>query len=102
MSQLAVIPRLPWRESDLKSEDTQRSIDYFRDLVKTLQRALDEIRQVVNSNTIIYKAQDNKPTPYKGQVIIWKDTDASTGNSTHYIVYNDGNDTVTFASEEKA
>jgi hypothetical protein len=102
MTELAVIPRLPWRERDLKSDDPQQGVDYLRDLVKTLQKALDEIRRVVNVNAIAFKAQDDQPTPYRGQLIVWKDTDASSGSPTHYLVYNDGSDTVTFASEEVA
>jgi len=102
MAKLPVPPRLPWKEQDIKAGDPVLLTEYLKGLLKILRSAISDIHNVVNLNSIDYVAQDAKPTPRTGQLLVWKDTDAGAGNPTHYLVYNDGTGVVTFASEETA
>ena len=99
---LPVLPNLPWRERDVSSGDHRLLAEYLRDLIRVLKVTFDELRRVINFNAVECISQDDRPTPQPGQLLVWKDTDASTGSPTHYLVYNDGTDIVTFASEETA
>ena len=45
-------------------------------------------------------AQADKPTPDEGEVLLWKDTGAGSGDPTHYIVWRFRGEVITFASEE--
>ena len=78
-------------------ESAYRSVD---SLVKDLIELRDTMSTAINNNDVEYIAQATQPTPDDGTFMIWKDTDATVGNSTHYLVYNDGGTVVTFASVE--
>lgn len=90
-------PSLNVREQDFDSPKVFRGI---QNLVRVLQKMHKEIVKVVNNNAVTFVSQNDQPSPGSGQMILWKDADATAGQPTHYIVYNDGTDTVTFASEE--
>lgn len=72
--------------------------------IATLARALEALRlavvDAVNFNTIESVSQAAQPTVLSGRIVVWEDSDATSGNSTHYIVANMDGTTVTFASEE--
>jgi len=102
MAKLPVPPRLPWKEQDIKAGNPELLTYYLKGLIKRLKSVISEIHTVVNLNAIDFVAQDDQPEPRSGQLLVWKDTDAGTGDPTHYLVYNDGTDIVTFASEETA
>jgi hypothetical protein len=65
-----------------------------------MERIHKETAEVVNFNEVTFVSQAAQPTVTAKRVVIWKDSDATSGNSTHYIVANDGTTTVTFASVE--
>ena len=72
--------------------------------LRTLMRVSDKIihlqADVVNFNAIVEYDQAAQPTITSGKFAIWKDSDATSGNPTHYLMYNQDGTTVTFASEE--
>lgn len=67
-----------------------------------IRRILDHMKQhiygVINNQEIAYISQNDQPTPGEGRWNIWKDADATSGNPSHYIVYNDGGTVVVWAS----
>ena len=73
-----------------------------RGLLVQLDEMLDDITEVVNFNSWPYVSQATAPTPEVDQAMIWKDSNATSGNPTHFLVYNDGGTIVTFASVETA
>ncbi len=85
---------------DLKEITTNTFKSFTRNLVDVLEGLRLHIVDVVNFNSIDYISQAAKPTPSVGAMTIWKDSDATTGNPTHFIVYNDAGTVVTFASVE--
>jgi hypothetical protein len=74
----------------------------FRDLVRALEKMHRELVRVMNLNrtAITFISQNAQPTPLAGEVWLWEDADATSGNPTHYLVANDGVSVVTFASAE--
>ena len=72
----------------------------FTLLVRLLETMLKEVSSAVNFNSVKYVSQNGRPTPLGGELYVWKDADATSTNPTHYLVFNDGADVVTFASEE--
>jgi len=93
----AEFPRLffkPHEVEDLKLREVLST------LVRNLSQMYNKIIQVMNRNVTKYVSQNSQPTPLDGETYIWKDADATSGNSTHYLVYNDNGTVVTFASEE--
>lgn len=76
----------------------------MRSAVVTLTRVVERLRQVVvdvvNFNSVTEYNQAAQPTIPSGEFAIWKDSDATTGQPTHYLMYNMGGTTVTFASKE--
>ena len=74
-------------------------------LVNMLLSLKNYIAGVVDFNACLDFSQNGAPTTTQilaGQAAVWKDADATTGQSTHYLVYNDGGTVVTFASVETA
>ena len=74
----------------------------FRNLTRELEKFHTEVTKVVNVNktAITFVSQNDAPSPGEGEIYLWKDADATSGNPTHYLIANDGTSTVTFASEE--
>jgi len=74
----------------------------FRNLSRELEKMQREVASVVNANQTAIKSvsQDSVPIVLENEIWLWKDTDADGGLPTHYLIVNDGTDTVTFASEE--
>lgn len=94
---LGVYPPIVVTTENIKDKSLLTPLQQLSVLIQTLR---DHIREVVNFNRIGYVAQDAKPTPVAGAFTVWKDTDATGGNPTHFLVYNDGGTVVTFGSEE--
>ena len=92
---------IPLDEDKIKSRDPQERYYYFKNLIKKLNDVYSKVANAVNQNEKLrYVAQDAKPTPNIRELIVWKDTDAGAGESTHYLVYEDNGTTVTFKSVE--
>ena len=72
----------------------------FQQICNVIQALRDHFREVINFNRVGYVSQAAQPTPIDGAFTVWKDSDATTGNSTHFLVYNDAGTVITFASEE--
>lgn len=90
-------PSFAVRKEDFGS---QRTFSGIQKLTRVINNMRKEIVKVVNHNAVEFVSQNDQPTPSSGQMMVWEDADATAGNPTHYIVYNDGTNTVTFASEE--
>jgi hypothetical protein len=77
----------------------------MRKLVTWLINFYESAARVINYNEIHITPtavqQATKPTPGVGEIVVWKNTAATTGQSTHYLVVNEGGTIVTFASVEK-
>jgi len=101
---LSMNMNIPWNSEALnKLTRNQEVIGYFKNLVLGLRRMYTDIARVVNQNANFqYIAQDAQPTPSLGQAMVWKDTDAGAGNSTHYLCFNDGGTIVLWGSNNKA
>lgn len=101
---LSEIERFPLDEGKIKSRDPEERYDYSKSLIKKLNDIYSKIAYAVNQNEEPrYISQNSKPTPNKGELLVWKDADAGAGQSTHYLVYQDPDSAVvTFASVEKA
>lgn len=72
-------------------------------LISRLDSILKEVAVVTNRQMVKYYSQNGTPTTTQlpdGQTAIWKDADAGSAASTHYLVYNDAGTIITFASEE--
>lgn len=69
---------------------------------RSLEKMYNNIVTAVNSkqNSVSYVSQNAQPTPAEGEMILWKDADATAGNPTHYLVITKNSETVTFASQE--
>jgi hypothetical protein len=95
---------IPWNSEALnKLTRNPDAIGYFKNLVLSLRKMYGDIARAVNQNeNIQYVAQDAQPTPSLGQAMVWKDTDAGAGNSTHYLCFNDGGTIVLWGSNNKA
>ena len=95
---------VPWNVEALeKLTKNTEVIGYFKNLVLALRRIYSDIANVVNQNEHLqYIAQDAQPTPKAGQLLVWKDTDAGVGNSTHYLIFNDDGTEILWGSDNTA
>jgi len=101
MAYLPDYERFPFQEDKIVEGDHEELAEYLKILIRRLQELYGDVVSVINQNQFIdYVAQDSQPTPEQGRLIVWKDTDATTGNPTHYLVYNDGGTVVTFKSDQ--
>jgi len=92
---------IPYQEEKVLSEDHKQLGEYLKLMVRIHREMYEEISTTANLNEKPeYVAQDDQPTPEKGKLIIWKDTDAGAGNPTHYLVYNDGGTVRTWGSDQ--
>ena len=74
---LAETERFPLDEEKIKSRDPEQHYQYFKVLIKKLNDIYSKIANVVNQNEEPrYISQNSKPTPNKGELVIWKDADA--------------------------
>ena len=98
--------QVPWGREDVLSDEPKRLLDYFKKLVRYLNEAYETLARAINYNADHHMPQiieqDAQPTPEKGELVLWKDTDAAAGSPTYYLVANNGGTVVTFASEETA
>lgn len=87
---------------DIAVLDLAHIASSLSDLVASLKVLQGFTEDVVNSNEsfITYVSQAELPDVPVNEIWLWKDSDASPGGSTHYLVANDGNATVTFSSKE--
>lgn len=87
----------------LTTEDTKDPVILVKSLLNLLVSLRNYIAGVVDFNSFEYFTQNAAPTTAQltaGRAAVWKDADATSGNSTHFLVYNDGGTIVTFASVE--
>ena len=73
----------------------------LRDIIDAFRKFRVTTSSVINFNCVEFVSQASAPTLENGELVLWKDSDATSGNPTHYLVMKDSNgDQVTFASEE--
>lgn len=103
MARLAETENFPWDEDKIRSRDPEERVSYFKGLIKRLRDVYSKTALVVNQNEKLrYIPQNAKPTPEQGQLLVWKDTDAGAGQSTHYLLFNDSGTVISWDSVEKA
>ncbi len=93
----------PFIGASLKTVKDEGAKAALTDVMDIVRRLRDHIGEIVNFNNTLYFSQNAVPTTSDlsdGQVAVWKDADATMGNPTHFIVYRDGSDILTFASVE--
>lgn len=95
---------VPIHERKIKSGG-QEFYNYMKVLLIQLQESLHEIRRVVNYNQDYIKPRELEqyavPDPKNNEIVVWKDSDASAGDPTHYLVWKSADGTIrTFGSEE--
>ena len=98
--------QVPWSKEKILSNDKHDLLSYLRALAIYLRETYETTAQVVNYNVTYhrprYVAQDTKPTPKTGELLVWHNTAAASGAPTHYLLYNDNGNVVSFASQETA
>lgn len=98
--------QVPWGRQEILDGKPERLLDYFKKLIRYLRESYETLARAINYNsdhiTPSVVAQDSKPTPNTGEMVLWQDTDAAAGDPSHYLVINHGGTVVTFASEETA
>lgn len=98
--------QIPWGREDVLSGEPRRLLDYFKKLIRCLNESYEALALAVNYNeghvTPRIIEQNAKPTPEKGELVLWKDADASAGQPTHYLVINENGTIITFSSKETA
>lgn len=67
---------------------------------RQLERVLTDVRKDLSLVDHQYVSQNSQPTPEEGELLIWKDADATSGNPQAYIVTKQSGTVYTFASEE--
>ena len=74
----------------------------IKELLIELVRLQALLYGAINTNEtyIKYISQNSQPTVPAGEIWLWKDADATTGQPTHYLVANSGATTVTFKSDQ--
>ncbi len=82
--------------------DASKLYDALQNIVIQLRRMQGNIASIVTFNEVKEFTGDAITTVESGQMYIWNDSDAASGQPTHYLVYNLGGTTVRFASVEVA
>ena len=82
--------------------DANKLFDSISNLVTQIKRMQQVVAIALTFNAAKEHSGTTAPTPEQGEMYIWEDTGATTGQPTHYIVYNFGGTVVTFASVEVA
>lgn len=82
--------------------DAGKLYDALATLITQLRRMQGNIAQIVTFNQVKESSGASQPTPAEGGMYVWEDTGATTGQPTHYLVYNLSGTVVTFASVEVA
>ena len=96
-------PSLTFQKALVPDEyESDKLYDAIQNLVTQLRRMQGNIASVVSFNAAKESTGITQPSPNEGELYIWNDTGATTGQPTHYLVYNMLGTTITFASEEVA
>lgn len=96
-------PVLTFQKALIPEEyDAAKVYDAIATLITQLRHMQGNIASIVSFNQVKESSGASQPTPQDGEMYIWEDTGATTGQSTHYLVYNLDGTTVTFASVEVA
>jgi hypothetical protein len=92
-------PLIPLKEKEAEiGKAIYTSFVNIAEAIKAFRRTVVE---VVNFNSISFVSQDAEPTVAAGKAILWEDSDATSGQPSHYIVFTDTTGTqVRFPSEQ--
>lgn len=89
----------PARHTNLSKIDKD-----IRTALINILRIIDDLQVIngraINFNEISYISQNAPPTPEEGQIIFWRDSDATGGNPKAYLITMQGGDIFTFRSVE--
>lgn len=78
----------------------ERQLLWLRPFFRAFENWRREVSNAINTNAFTFVSQAAQPTVPSGEVYVWEDSDAGSGQPTHYLVINHDGTTVTFASEE--
>jgi len=92
--------QVPIKREKIISEDDEVFYDYMKNVFRRINSMFTDLVDSLQW-TPQYYAQDTEPSPDSRELVVWKDTSATSGDPTHYIVTKtpDGN-TVKFPSAE--
>ena len=94
-------PSLTFQKALIPDEyDSDKIYAAIQNLVTQLRRLQGNVASIVTFNEVKESTGTSIPTVRSGEMYIWNDTSATSGQPTHYLVYNLGGTTVTFASVE--
>lgn len=82
------------RLSDITLREIFTSLLYYLNIVQR------DLATAINANEVTYISQNAAPTVIEGQMMVWKDADATAGNPKAYIITMQGGVTYTFRSVE--
>ena len=68
--------------------------------IRQIIRVMDGLRKDIALVDHRYISQNSQPTPEEGELLIWKDADATTGQPQAYIVTKQDGAVYTFASDQ--
>ena len=102
MRQVTNQKKIPIQRDKITSQDPEVFYQYMKNILLRINQMIADIVDNIQWSPRFFE-QDSMPTPDKREIVLWKDTSASSGDPTHYIVIKDpkGN-TVSFKSQETA
>ncbi|MCI0418693.1 MAG: hypothetical protein L0312_05640 [Acidobacteria bacterium] len=69
-------------------------------LVRQLEHILILLRRDISAVDHQFKDQNDQPTPAEGELVVWRDADATAGNPKAYLVTKQNSVVYTFRSVE--
>lgn len=94
------LTRAPAFSVDVESIEDETVKTALRQLVENLKEFQRFLSLAINFNEITYISQNAAPTPEEGQIIVWKDADATAGQPKSYFITKQGGVTYTYRSVE--
>lgn len=92
--------KIPVNREKLMTEDKETFYNYMKNVFNRINDMFGGLVDDAQFNPPVFK-QDSMPTPDKRELVVWKDTDATSGDATYYLVFKTPDGTViSFASEE--
>ena len=81
--------RFPATDVPLREIEDGAVVRSLGRVLRVVEQLRDRVADVLNFNTVQYISQNAQPTPEVGQIMVWKDADAASGQPSHYLLYND-------------
>jgi len=102
MRRLTSQKQIPIKREKLVTDDGEVFYNYMKNVFLRINQMFADVVDNIKWSPRVFE-QSSMPSPDKREIIIWKDTGASSGDPTHYLVTKDPNgNVVSFKSQETA